>query len=92
MDIGTLLSSQERRALPVALINRGSNADFVPPSVYIGFFQFVLAKGRSGQLSMIFWRARLGLLLGNPTGRHPGLPGLAVPRRPAVRRADPVVC
>ena len=30
---------------------------------------------------MIFLTARLGLLLGNPTGRHPSLPGPAVPRR-----------
>ena len=73
MDIGTLLSSQEHRALLVALINRGSNADLVPPSVYIGFFQFrTIVHDFSGGLD---W----DLLLGNPTSRHPGLPGLAVP-------------
>ena len=48
IGVGTLFSSQERRALAVPLINRlsttgqprvnrWSTADFVPPSVYIGF-------------------------------------------------------
>ena len=53
IGVGTLVSSKERRALAVPLINRvstaylsqvncgstvmnrGSNADFIPPSVYI---------------------------------------------------------
>ena len=40
--VGPLVSSQERRALPVPVINRGSTARCVPPSVYIGFRLFVL--------------------------------------------------
>ena len=35
VGVGTLVSSQERRALLVARINRGSTAGFVPPSVYV---------------------------------------------------------
>ena len=46
---GTLLSSQERRALAVPLINRWSTADFVPPTVYMGFLLFVLSTKRPGQ-------------------------------------------
>ena len=37
-----LVGSQEQRALLVPLVNRLSTADFVPPSVYIGFRLFVL--------------------------------------------------
>ena len=55
--VGTLASSQERRALAVLVINRGRTADkpvvkrlsiagFVPPSVYIGIPLFVLPKRR----------------------------------------------
>ena len=49
IGVGTLVSSQERRALAVPLINRGSTTDFVPPTVYIGFRLFVLSKSRPGQ-------------------------------------------
>ena len=41
---GTLVSSQERRALAVSGVNPGSTAGFVPPSVYIGFSLLVLTK------------------------------------------------
>ena len=41
-----LVGSQEQRALLVLVINRLSNADFVPPSVYIGFRLFVLLERR----------------------------------------------
>ena len=60
ISVGTLVSSQERRALAVPLINRlstacqprvnrGSTADFVLQSVYIGFRLFVLPKKSPGQ-------------------------------------------
>ena len=67
-------------------MNRLSTAGFVPPSVYIGFPLFVLAKGRSGQLSAIPKRARgtVGFWATRPV-----LPGPAAPRCPAVRSADP---
>ena len=42
--VGKLVSSQERRALLVPLINRLSTAGFVPPSVYIEFPLFVLQR------------------------------------------------
>ena len=59
VGVGPLVSSQERRAFVVPRINRGSTADFVPPSVYMGFPLFVLPKSRSGQLSSNAWpRAR----------------------------------
>ena len=61
LAVGTLVNSQQRRALAVPVINRGQTADkprmnrwspagFVPPPVYIGFPLFVLAKRRSEQL------------------------------------------
>ena len=37
ITFGTLVNSQQRRALLVPLINRGSTGRFVPPPVYIGF-------------------------------------------------------
>ena len=59
--VGTLVNSQQRRALAVPVINRLptagqprvnrlSTACFVPPPVYIGFPLFLLAKRRSEQL------------------------------------------
>ena len=55
-SVGPLVSSQERRARFVSLIRkplvqRGSNAGFDPPSVYIGFRLLVLLIRRQGQLS-----------------------------------------
>ena len=38
------------------VINRGSNADFVPPSVYIGFRLFVLLESRSREIFAMPWR------------------------------------
>ena len=56
LGVGTLVSSQERRALLVPLmnplqtadgpvVNRGSTAGFASPPVYIGIPSFVLAQG-----------------------------------------------
>ena len=92
IGVGTLVSSQERRALLVPLINRGSTARFVPPSVYIGFPLFVLPKRRSGQLSSIAWRARGTFVswANRPVGVR--LPVPALPRRAPPRPDPPVVC
>ena len=50
IGVGTLVSSQERRTLfrpgDKPRMNRWSTADFVPPSVYIGFRLFVLLGRR----------------------------------------------
>ena len=40
------------------VINHGSTADFVPPSVYIGFRLFVLLERRWSDISSIFWSVR----------------------------------
>ena len=73
-------------------MNRLSTAGFVPPSVYIGFPLFVLAKRRSGQLSTIPWRARgtVGFLATRPVGilfcpalLRPAAPPCAAPTRTA---------
>ena len=64
-------------------MNRLSTAGFVPPSVYIRFHLFVLAKGRSGQLSTTPWRARgtVGFWATRPVGVLfcPAPPRSAVP-------------
>ena len=63
IGVGTLVSSQEQRALLVPVTNRGSTgcqpvvirgstAGFVPPPVYIGFPLFVLAKSRSQNICL----------------------------------------
>ena len=67
-------------------MDRLSTAGFVLPSVYIRFPLFVLAKGRSRQLSTIPKKARgtVGFWATRPV-----LPGPAAPRCPAVRSADP---
>ena len=73
-------------------MNRGSTAGFVHLSVYIGFPLFVLAKGRSGQLSTVPWRARgtVGFWATRPVGilfcpaqPRPAAPPCAVPARTA---------
>ena len=56
IGVGTLVSSQERRAVVVPRIYRLQTADkpimnFVPPSIYIGFRLLVLPARHSGQLS-----------------------------------------
>ena len=81
IGVGTLVSSQDRRALAVLLMNRLITAGFVPPSGYMGFPLFVLAKGRSGQLSTILWRAK-GTVSFWAT-RPDGVPFCPVPPRPA---------
>ena len=93
--VGTLVNSQQRRALLVPLINRGSTGRFVPPPVYIGFPLFVLAKRRSEQLFTVSWRARetVGFL----ADRNVGTVFCPASLRPAVRSAPrrrdpPVVC
>ena len=92
MGVGTLISSQERRALAVPVINCGSTADFVLPSVYKRFLLLLLGKGSSGQLSTILWRAggTVGFVAKRPVGilfcsdppRH-AAPPCSSPTRPA---------
>ena len=60
--VGPLVSSQDERALLVPVINRLSTADFVPPSVYIGFRLFVLLERRPRNVSSMFWRVRMRLV------------------------------
>ena len=92
IGVGTLVRSQERRAIAVPVINRGSTAGFVPPAVYIGFPLFVLPKSRSGQLSSMPRRARRTVdswanrsvdVLSCPAPRRPVAPPCAAPTRPA---------
>ena len=85
--VGTLVSSQERRALAVPLINRGSsspiglNGILFVRACKIRPFKKVVHDTLAGQT--------VGWLLGHPTRRRPVLPGPAAPRRSAVRCADP---
>ena len=58
IGVGSLVSSQERRAAVIPRINRSSIAGFVPPSVYIRFNLFVLPERCSGQLFSSPWTAR----------------------------------
>ena len=53
--VGTRVSSQERRALFVPVINRLLNADFVPPSVLHTIFpgHALHEKGLQGQISAV---------------------------------------
>ena len=76
-------------------INRLSTADFVCPSVYIGFPLFVLAKRRSEQLFTVRWRAWGAV--GFQGDRNVGTLFCPASRRPAVcpspcRSDPPVVC
>ena len=71
--------------------NRGSNAGFFLPSVYIGFRLFVLL-GRRGDVFPILWRVRGRLVfLGEQFCWYPVLPDLAPPLRRALRPDAPVV-
>ena len=106
ITVGTLVNSQQRRALAVPRLNRRSTAGqprvnrlsfgcFVPPPVYIGFPLFVLAKRCSEQLLMVPWRARGTVAF--EADRNVGT--LVCPSSPrptvrcALRRPDPrVVC
>ena len=78
---GTLVSSQERRAAVVPRINRVSTADFVPPSVYIGFALFALPKKSFKTLSSMPWRARGSVV--SWANRPVGVPSYPAPPRPA---------
>ena len=73
--------------------HRLSTARCVPPSVYTGFRLLVLPERRSGKLLSMPWKPwggnRVGYFLGERTRRRPVLPGLARPRRPAVRPPAP---
>jgi len=93
--VDTVVSSQQRRALAVPVINRLSTVRFVPPPVYIGFPLFVLAKSRSEQLFTVPWRARG--TIGFWADRNVGTLFCPASPRPAVRRAPrrpdpPAVC
>ena len=90
--VGTLVSSQERRALAVPLMNRWSIADFVPPSVYIGFRLFVLPKRCSGKCFRFAGGHEGRLSPGgiDPTAFRPTQP--RSPRSPAVRGPTRPAC
>ena len=64
-----------------ALINRRSTANFVPPSVYIGFPLFVLPRRRWGQLSTMPWGAKGSVV--SWANRPVGVRSCPVPLRPA---------
>ena len=95
--VDTLVSSQERRALAVPLINRlstayqprvnrGSTAGFVPPSVYIGFRLFVFSKRRPEQCLRFAGRQEEALSHGriDPTASRPTQPRPPSPHRCAL--------
>ena len=92
IGIGTLVSSQKRRALAVPVMNRWSIADFVPPSVYIGFRSFVLPKSRPGQRLRFAERQEGRLCPGriDSTAFRPIQPRSS--RRPAVRGPTRSAC
>ena len=96
ISVGTLVSSQEPRALAVPLINRLSTAGFVPPSVYIGFHFFVLPKKRPGQCFRFAGKQNRGLspCRITPTASRPRYPAppSSPHRRAPPRRDRPVVC
>ena len=94
IGVGTLFSIEERSALAVPLINRGSTAHCVPQMVYMGFRLFVLLGRRSGHFFFnALEGARDGCFLGEPFRRRPILPSPAPPPRRAPPRPDPpVVC
>ena len=90
MGDGTLVRSQERRALAVPVINRWSTGCFVTPSVYMGSRLFVFPKGRSRQLYSMPWGARRTVQSWpeRPVGVPP-VHGSAPPRRSVARRSKP---
>ena len=81
---GPLVSSQGERALLVPLVSRGSTADFVPPSVYIGFRLFVLLGRRSSDVSsmprMVRWTFASWANSSVGTQSCPTLPGRSAGR------------
>ena len=94
ISVGTLASSQERRALLVPRINRWSTAGFVPPSVYIRFPLFVLPKSPPQHLPLVRQSVR-GTVL-SWANRSVGVPFRSALPSPPLRRArspdPPVVC
>ena len=94
---GPLVNSQERRALFVLLINRGSNSD--PMRVQrglcssTGLHGISLVRAPEEMFRTGFFDALAGTgdgcPLGEPTCRRSVLPGPAPPRRPAVCRPVP---
>ena len=95
ISVATLVNSQQRKALPVPVINRGSTGRLVPSTVYMGFPLFVLAKRRSEQLFTLRWGARRAV--GVQGDRNVGSLFCQASPRPAVRLAPcrtepPVVC
>ena len=97
LGFGTLVSSQERRALVVPRINRGWTAGKPRENCwfcsFIGLHRLsVVRASRDTPRRVVFDRlkgTRDGCLLGEPTRRRPVLPVSAPPRHPAVRRPVP---
>ena len=89
--VGTLVSSQERRAAVVPRINQLSTAGFVPQSVYIRFRYVVRASEETFKTGAYdaLERTRDGCLLGESIRHRPVLLGPASTRHPAVRCPDP---
>ena len=85
-----LVSSQERRALFVSLINRWSSAFFCS-SIGLHRISFVRASDETFKSDLFdaLGGTRDGCLLGEPIRRRPVLPGPAPPRPANVRRPDP---
>ena len=92
-SVGTLVSSQERRALAVPVINRLSTAGQPLISFLHRFtWDFVCSCFRKVVQDSVFDSLEgktEGCLLARSTRRRPVLPSPAPPRRPAVRRPDP---
>ena len=86
--VRTLVSSQERRALAVALINCGSTARSGPPSVYIDFLCSCLQKDVQDSFPRYSGGLDCRLAYVPPDTSASCSARLAAPRRPAVRRAD----
>ena len=98
-SVGTMLSSQDRRALAVPPINRGSTAgqprvnrwstaDFALPSVYIGFLFSCFRGDVQDSLFDSLGCKSEGCFLAESTRGHPVLPSLAPPRDLALRRPN----
>ena len=83
ISVGTLVSSQEQRALLVSRLNRGSTAGFVLPSVYMGFRLFVLLGGRGDVFSML-WRVRGRLVSWTNSSVGMACPGIVAYYNPLV--------
>ena len=96
MGVGRLVSSQERKALFVPLINRLSTAHFCfPPSFQVGIRLFVLPKSRSGKCLRFAGGQEVWSSPGriDHTAPCPTQPRAAQPpSRTPPRRDWPVVC